>query len=435
MIVFEDAGFARLGPLAQTRPVFELRCGAVSLFERHRRCLEVDESAVFVRPELAGLCRFTWPGQAVNESVELSGAAPLVLVNGRWLAPAELPPGLDEPHAGLVGDQLAYLVVPDRSGELTAQNLQRRLAAWREAVPQRPAGGVMIDHPWDLVQNNACALLQDERHWQTNRPAVLRAGTTVQGPVERYLADPTAQVEALVLIDTTKGPVMLDRGVVVQAFSRLEGPLYVGPDTHVLAGRLKGSALGPQCRIGGEVEASIVHGHSNKAHEGFLGHSYLGEWVNFGAGTQTSDLRNDYAKVRVSLDGEEIDTDLLKVGAVVGDYTRTAINTLLNCGTVVGACCHLLSGSGLLHGEVPSFCTSLNGHLRERVAFRRIFGGLERAMARRGCRWTPEYAEYLLALFERTALRRRQLLRDGVSTPALLTTADGDEKVVATLPS
>src|SRR5262249_34064551 len=121
----------------------------------------------------------------------------------------------------------------------------------------------------------------------------------------------------LVLIDTTRGPVMLDRGVIVQAFSRLEGPLYVGPDTHVLAGRVKGSSLGPQCRIGGEVEVSIVHGYSNKAHEGFLGHSYIGEWVNFGAGTHTSDLRNDYGQVTVTVGPQRVETGLLKVGSFV----------------------------------------------------------------------------------------------------------------------
>jgi UDP-N-acetylglucosamine diphosphorylase/glucosamine-1-phosphate N-acetyltransferase len=278
----------------------------------------------------------------------------------------------------------------------------------------------MIDHPWDLVEHNARALEQDGRHWQTHRPAVAPAGPSVQGPANRFLADPTARVEPLVLIDTTKGPVMLDRGAVVQAFSRLEGPCYVGPDTHVLAGRVKGSSLGPHCRIGGEVGSSIVHGFSNKAHEGFLGHSYLGEWVNLGAGTQTSDLRNDYAPVRVSLAGEVIDTGLLKVGAVVGDYTRTGVATLLNCGTVVGACCHLVPGGGLLQGEVPAFCTALNGILRERVGFGKLFLGLERAMARRGCRWTQDYEEFLLALFERTATQRRALLRarGGPSGPA-----------------
>jgi UDP-N-acetylglucosamine diphosphorylase/glucosamine-1-phosphate N-acetyltransferase len=412
MIVFEDAGFARLGPLAQTRPVFELRCGTVSLLERHRRCLEADETAVLVRPELAALTRFTWPGQAVNEPVA-AGRDPVVLVNGRWLAPDEMPPGLDEPHGAFVGEQLAYLVVPaGAADELGPHNLARRLAAWREELPARPAGGVMIDYPWNLVEHNASALQQDERHWRTHRPAVVPAGPSIVGPAERVLADPSAQVEPLVLIDTTKGPVMLDQGVVVQAFSRLEGPLYVGPGTHVLAGRVKGSSLGPQCRIGGEVEGSIVHGYSNKAHEGFLGHSYLGEWVNFGAGTQTSDLRNDYGQVTVTVGGQRVETGLLKVGSFVGDHTKTSIDTLLNTGSVCGPFGMLVASGGLLPRTLPAFCLVNEGRARERTDLGAMFATAATMMGRRGMTWAQEHADFYLDLYERTSSERHRLLRE-----------------------
>src|SRR5207248_4001999 len=143
--------------------------------------------------------------------------------------------------------------------------------------------------------------------------------------------------------DTTRGPVLVDRGAVVQAFSRLEGPCYVGPQTQVLAARVRGSSLGEQCRVGGEVEASVIHGYSNKAHEGFLGHSYVGEWVNLGAGTQVSDLRNDYASVRVVVNGRAVDSGQAKVGAFVGDHTRTSIGSLINTGAAVGPYCQVLA--------------------------------------------------------------------------------------------
>jgi UDP-N-acetylglucosamine diphosphorylase/glucosamine-1-phosphate N-acetyltransferase len=412
MIVFEDAGFTRLGPLAQTRPVFELRCGAVSLFERQRRCLSADEACVLVRPELEALCRFVWPGRPVNEPTG-AGTGSVVLINGRWLAPEEAPVGLNEPHVGLIGDQVAYVVAyPGAIEELTFQNVTGRVATLREELPARPASGVMIDYPWDLVENNARALLQDERHWRTHRPAVVPAGPAIQGPAERLLADPSALVEPLVLIDTTKGPVMLDRGVVVQAFSRLEGPLYVGPDTQVSAGRIKGSSLGPQCRIGGEVESAIVHGHSNKAHEGFLGHSYLGEWVNFGAGTQTSDLRNDYRDVTLTIGGQHIDTGLLKVGAFIGDHTKTSIDTLFNTGTVCGPFGMLVASGGLLPRTLPAFCLFSHGKLRERTDLGAMFATAATMMARRGLNWTVEHADFFLDLYERTSSERTRLLRD-----------------------
>src|SRR5262249_49955496 len=192
------------------------------------------------------------------------------------------------------------------------------------------------DGPWDRVEANAAALIRDEALWRTHREAASLRGLTIQGPADRFLADASARVEPFVLIDTTKGPVMLDHGVVVRSFSRLEGPCYVGPQTQILAGRVMGSSFGPQCRIGGEGGSAIVHGYSNKAHEGFLGHSYVGEWVNFGSGTQTSDLRNDYGQVTVTVNGERVPTGLLKVGAFVGDHTKTSIGTLFNTGSVAG---------------------------------------------------------------------------------------------------
>src|SRR5437763_1256292 len=148
--------------------------------------------------------------------------------------------------------------------------------------------------------------------------------------------------------DTTQGPVMVNAHAVVTSFTRLEGPCYVGPYTQIQGAKIRpGTTLGPQCRVGGEVEASIIHGHSNKYHEGFLGHSYVGEWVNLGAGTSNSDLRNDYGEVTVTVAGRRVPTGLTKVGCFLGDHTKTGLGTLLNTGTNAGAFCNLLPG-GLL---------------------------------------------------------------------------------------
>jgi UDP-N-acetylglucosamine diphosphorylase/glucosamine-1-phosphate N-acetyltransferase len=411
MIVFEDAGAARLGPLAQTRPVFELLCGAVPLVERQARCLAADEVGALVRPELAALCRWAWPDRPVNDS-DFFRRGQAVLVNGRWLAPEALP-GSDEPHVGLVGAQVAYVVPPDGPGdEPSPRALARRLAELREALPHRQVGGAMIDRPWDLVENNAAALAQDERHWRTHREAARLAGVTVTGPAERFLADPGARVEPFVHVDTTKGPVLLDRGAVVASFSRLEGPCYVGPHTQVLGARVSGSSFGPQCRVGGECEASIVHGHSNKAHVGFLGHSYVGEWVNFGSGTETSDLRNDYGKVSLTIGGERVETGLLKVGAFIGDHTKTSIGTLFNTGSVAGPFGMLLTNGCLMPRTIPAFCAVSDGKMRERTDLKAMFATAETMMGRRDVRWTAEHAEFFHDLYDRTSAERQALVRD-----------------------
>jgi UDP-N-acetylglucosamine diphosphorylase/glucosamine-1-phosphate N-acetyltransferase len=217
----------------------------------------------------------------------------------------------------------------------------------------------------------------------------------------------------MVVIDTTNGPVLLDRGAVVQAFSRLEGPCYVGPGTQLHAARVRDASFGPQCRVGGAVESSVIQGYSNKAHEGFLGHSYLGEWVNFGSGTQTSDLRTDYGTVSMRSNGRRVDTGRLKVGSFVGDHVKTSMGVLFNTGSAVGPFGLLLASGGLLPRSLPPFGQYAHGHVEERSDLREMFGTAATVMARRGREWTEDHAEFYFDLFEQTAAERRQAVREG----------------------
>src|SRR5262245_9505599 len=152
ILVFEDAGVSRLGPLAQTRPVFGLRCGAVTLLERQLRCLAANEVGLLVRPEMAALSRFLWPGLPVNDRDWLR-TDKVLLVNGRWLAPASLPLWDDEPSVGMVNGEVAFALVPaDEAAGLTIDDLGWHLSAWKDRLPAYDAGGAFIERPWDLVE-------------------------------------------------------------------------------------------------------------------------------------------------------------------------------------------------------------------------------------------------------------------------------------------
>jgi UDP-N-acetylglucosamine diphosphorylase/glucosamine-1-phosphate N-acetyltransferase len=413
--VFEDAAVGNLYPLTATRPAFALRCGATTLLDKQCRFFGTQTVAAQVRPVLAGLCRTQRPELLVNDPDWLHGAADgeiVVLVNGRWLPPAgtgEIP---KRPEMGMAGDEVAYVALTAAAARALAPDRRGwQMAHWRDEWPRRAVGGSLISYPWELIRRNAAALEDDFRHGQP-KAALPPAGLTLVGPAERLRIDPTAKVEPLALIDTTNGPVWIDRGAVVQAFSRIEGPCYVGPQTQVLGGRVKGSSLGPQCRIGGECEETIVHGFSNKAHDGFLGHSYLGEWVNFGAGTQTSDLRTDYETVRFVVNGQKVDSGLRKVGAFVGDHAKTSVNALLNTGSMVGPFALLLASGTLLPRSVPAFCEVAHGRLQERNDLREMFATAETMMGRRDQEWTAEHAEFFLQLYEETAEGRRHMIRE-----------------------
>ena len=413
--VFEDGGEKNLYPLTLTRPAFDLRCGAVSLLERLERYLPERVALALVRSDLIDLCRVQHPGLQVVDSLDslAEGEQELVLlVNARWLVPGESLVFPDHPVLGRIGEQVVYAVVPaSELRGLSSSNLSWKLAEWRHTLPNYSVGGNIVDYPWDAIEYNGAALEDDYRHWWQQGVPEAR-DISITGPAERCLIAHDAEIEPMVHIDTRKGPVLIDKGAFVQAFSRIEGPCYIGEGTRVLSANIHGGSIGPQCRIGGEVESSIVQGHSNKAHEGFLGHSYVGEWVNLAAGTQTSDLRTDYGVIRMNIDGKSVDTGLLKIGSFIGDHTKTSLNTLLNTGSLIGIFGQLLGGGDLLPRVVPSFCRSARGKLHERNDLHELFAAAQTMMARRNVAWTDLHAELFFTLFEESAAERRQHLGD-----------------------
>ncbi len=412
--LFEDAAVAALDPLTATRPAFDLVCGATSLAAKQCRHFAPCAAGVLIRPHLADLFRLQRPGTPVNDLAWLR-SEPAVLVNGRWLPPALSAVSASGPCVATVGDTVAYAVIgPELLTYCSFETLGDCLQTWRDTLPRHDAGGTMIDRPWDLVDNNPAQLCQDfDRIAAASAPAAHSAGLAVVGRRDWLLIDPTARLDPLVVVDTTNGPVVIDREAVVYAFTRLEGPCYVGPQAQVLGAKVRaGTTLGPQCRVGGEVEASILHAHSNKYHDGFLGHSYVGEWVNLGAGTSNSDLRNDYGEVTVVVGGEAVRTGRTKVGCFIGDHTKTALGTLLNTGTSVGCFCNLVPSGPLLPKYLPHFTAWWNGSLRESADVDGLARTAAEVMKRRGAAFTEAHAALVRGLFAETAAERRRAVRE-----------------------
>lgn len=410
--VFEDTSVAFLEPLTLTRPAWSLWCGASSLLERQQRALAADEVGALVRPELLAVCRLQYPHLVINDPDYLQDDD-LVLVNGRWVPPVPFALDMTRPHVGLVDGQVAYVVLPPGGGaEDWSENLQYWLDHCRLTLPQVAADGFMIDYLWDLVDRNPAALTADAEWFQ--RALAARAssqGTAVVGPQERLVVAEGAVVEPFVFADTRQGPVLIDQGAIVQSFSRLEGPCYIGKETWIMGAKLRGGTIGPKCRVGGEVEASIVQGYSNKYHDGFLGHSYIGSWVNLAAGTQTSDLRNDYGLVKISVANQRISTGRTKVGSFIGDHSKTGLGALLNTGTVIGAYCNVLPAGELLPQVVPSFCM-VNHKIQERQDMRQLFTTAATVMGRRGEIFTDAHRDLIYWLYDCTAADRRRIIRD-----------------------
>jgi UDP-N-acetylglucosamine diphosphorylase/glucosamine-1-phosphate N-acetyltransferase len=407
--LFEDERAGDLEPLSLTRPVFDLLCGLGPLRDKQWRVFGAREPGAIVRDHLVGVCRARMPGTAVNDPTWLQ-AGPLVLLNARWLPARGMRPACDRPCVGLCQGEVAYAVVAPEPG-FQPDDLEEALERWQGELPTREAPGRMVRYLWELVHLNGEQIRAD---WEPNGPKTgALEGIHIVGPKDRVCIGPGARVDPFVVADTTHGPVVIEPDAVVSAFTRLEGPCCIGAGTHVLGAKVRaGTTFGPQCRIGGEVECSIVQGHSNKYHDGFLGHAYVGEWVNLGAGTSNSDLRNDYGEVTVVVQGEPVRTGSNKVGCLIGDHTKAGLGTLLNTGSNIGAFCNLLPSGGLLPRDIPSFASWWNGRLVDRASLPELLHAAGLVMGRRGSALTEATAALYRTLFDQTASRRRQAVSD-----------------------
>ena len=217
-----------------------------------------------------------------------------------------------------------------------------------------------------------------------------------------------AKIHPMVVLDAEHGPIYIDEEVEIQPFTRIEGPCYIGRNSILLGAKCReGNSIGPWCRIGGEVEESIIQGYSNKYHDGFLGHAYVGQWVNLGALTTNSDLKNDYSEVKITLDGRtQLSTGSTKVGALIGDHAKTSIGTLLNTGTCVGAMAVLVAGGQLLPKFIPSFAWYLNDAITHGAGKESLYTTARAAMGRRKRVWTEADEAMWNAVYELTAAER-----------------------------
>ena len=410
--IYEDSGAAWLEPIALTRPAFALWCGAQRLFERQRRQFGASDVAFWMRPALANLWHIEQPHEPINDAA-WAREHPIVWLNGRWLPATCDAIDPSAPHIGMVQDRIAYVVPPP--GEPPApDSIDAWLSDWKQRLPSRSVGGTLLDYLWDFVDHNGEALKQDAAWFRVEHGSrLLPPQVVVEGPAEQLIVAQSATVEPFVFADTRGGPVLIDDGAIVHSFSRLEGPCYVGRGSWIVGAKLRAdSSIGPCSRIGGEVEASIVQGYSNKYHEGFLGHSYLGEWVNLAAATQTSDLRNDYDAVRVTVNGQRLSTGRTKIGSYIGDHAKTGLAALLNTGSTIGAFANVLPAGTLLPQVIPSFCQAHHGQLHELWDLRKVFNTAARVMQRRGRTFTEAHRDFYYDLFEATAVSRHKIMRE-----------------------
>jgi UDP-N-acetylglucosamine diphosphorylase/glucosamine-1-phosphate N-acetyltransferase len=392
IVIYEDSGWQRLLPLVYFRAVCELRCGLGTLRERVQRLVATDESdrrgslQIWSRPIMSGIAQDT-SGCLTNELIE--GGTLLLNGRGLWRKLPQVKAG-EGSWVGLAGeDQSVACIFADASlakaltPEIMLDELRLRTAL--AGLPRREVSldVTLFDWPWELVLANEDALLAD---CASNPEMGQIAGNVGPGA---YLLNESqihigrgTRIKPCTVIDAENGPVWIGENVTIMPHSYVQGPTAIGDGCLLQPGAVvhEGTSIGPMSKVGGEIESSIIQGYSNKQHDGFLGHAYVGSWVNIAADCINSDLKNTYGTVRVPINGRDVETDEMFVGMLVGDFSKAGINVSFPTGAVIGFC------SSVFVARSPKFVPSfawMDGEQADRFDVERGLAVARKVMARR----------------------------------------------------
>ncbi len=405
--LYEDTSCTSLYPLVYLRPVYELRCGVFTLREKIGRLMPRAKTALFTRPELRMVTEEENPGLRVNQLDE----EPTWFVNGRTLVDDELKKIVSARHPGEAlfrhdGDIVAAFVSASRLKTLSTRIDSFHDQDFFQDLPQRTVSTTLVKYPWDIIRYNHREL---ERDFTTLRRSASRKislrgfrGAHFLNPRDIIIGRNTC-IQPGAVLDAGQGPVMIGPDAHIMPNAVLQGPVYIGNSSIVKIGAkiYPGTSIGTMCKVGGEIDGAVIHSYSNKQHDGFLGHSYLGSWINIGADTNTSDLKNTYGPVTVVLDGKPFQTGMQFLGLVMGDHSKTGINVTLNTGSVIGVSCNIF-GPELPPKFLPSFSWG-RGTSFETYDVEKSLETARRVMARRNVRLTPSYESLFRDLFRQTA--------------------------------
>jgi len=403
LCIFEDECYENFLPLTYTKATFELICGSKTLLERAVEALRPQKVLLVVRDYLREKLeeRLSF---VVNEA-EVEGDT--LVVNGRLLIDSRALTILDSLKLGEALTSRGFLVAMKLGegvarGAIANRVFEPRLV--KSFASTKEVDLKLVEYPWQLIELTSELLCE-----------VSSLGGRYQGDGIKVLGDPdmlrTAgdiQVEGPVVVDVRKGPVYIGRGCEIEGYAKIEGPAYIGDNCVIRGAYIRSKCyIGKVCRIGigSELEETIISSYTNKQHLGFIGHSYVGEWVNIGAGTNVSDLKNTYGTVKVSIKGSKVNTGLIKLGCFVGDHVKTSIGTQIYSGKKIGPFSHV---HGFVYEDVPPFTIWAKGLGAEPVELE-LESAIEtqrRMYERRGVAQTRADVELIKRLFELTAEER-----------------------------
>ena len=339
-----------LFPLTINHGAFEVRWGAFSMLDRIRNSINKDDSIILVvRDELKEIISERYSDCSVNPDT----------IPSSILIPA---------HFSIIKNGINNRQKLSNDMSLKDFNLFKDKLHFEDI------------YLWDFIFDTKDILsANDTKFFDMKISGDYHESCIFLNQNNIHISD-SAKISAGVILDASEGPIIIDENAFIDIGVMIKGNTYIGKNSKINPGtKLNGEiSIGPYCKIGGEVEATIFHGYSNKQHDGYIGHSYIGEWVNLGANTNNSDLKNNYGKIKFDLGFKKVDSNEMFIGSMIGDFSKIGISTMLNTGTYIGL------GTNVFGGDFQDkFIQSFSWGKKEVTDFKKFLSTLEVVKSRR----------------------------------------------------
>jgi len=401
LYLYDDARARVFEPFILTRPVSELRAG-IEIGRRRWEILSGRDAAGFISaPHLIDFEEGGAPSALPADATIPAGA---IVANSRCVVSLDGPLKDGESVWRCDGQVCAVRLSRALEASLFADgSLTLEAIARPEGATNRGADleGRWVNAIWDFIAQLSVQLADDIASVAPSLNALVQHGTTLGS--HTVTVEQGASVEPYVIFDATAGPILVRSGATISAFTRLVGPCFIGAGSTVVGDRIANCAIGERCKVRGEISSSIILGFSNKGHTGFVGHSYLGRWVNLGAGTTTSNLKNTYGTVHLWTPDGLVDSGQQFLGTMFGDHVKTGIGTMLTTGTVLGAGSNVFGGKS--HPKHVAPFSWGEGEPYASFQMAKFMDVAERMMQRRGVHLTDTSRSHLARAHERADAR------------------------------
>jgi UDP-N-acetylglucosamine diphosphorylase/glucosamine-1-phosphate N-acetyltransferase len=406
-IVILDHNFENFYPISQTRPVWDIFYGMFHASERVEKLINnsgFNESKVkyLVREALRPFITELYPDKEIVTSIDTEDTL--------FLSP--FISSLDEIDSTKF--QTTYFSQNVFGAALIHSSDAARFSGGIDFFQSESFQSVELkntvipEYIWNIVSLNGKIIENDYKLVEKNS-SYLPESTAVVGEKDNVIVEQNVRIDPFVVIDAVNGPVYISEGCEIHPFTRIEGPCFIGKNSLLLGAKVReGCSIGHTCRIGGEVEDSIFSPYSNKYHDGFIGHAFIGSWVNLGAGTNNSDLKNNYADVKVTTAYGDFHTGERKIGTFIGDHTKCSIGTLINTGTVISSYSMTVHCGMMVRGYLPPFTLFIKNRAREGADINTLIETIRTVMSRRKVKLLESYEKLVRYLFNETTVTRKK---------------------------